>query len=63
MYAATIKGQRLNFVVEAVWRRNMIIRDRETGTLWQQANGEALIGPLQGTQLQALGGELMNWMG
>ena len=63
MYAATVNGQRLNFVVEAVWRRNMIIRDQETGTLWQQATGEALIGPLQGTQLQALGGELMTFAG
>lgn len=63
MYAATVQGQRLTFVVEAVWRRNMIIRDQQTGTLWQQATGEALIGPLKGTQLEVLGGELMNWAG
>lgn len=63
MYAATVQGRRLTFVVEAVWRRNMVIRDRETGTLWQQASGEALIGTLKGCRLEPLGGDLMNWAG
>ena len=61
MYAASAQGQTLTFDAEAVWRRNMIIRDRETGTLWQQATGEALIGPLQGEQLELLGGERTIW--
>ena len=61
MYAATVNGKRLHFYPEAVWRRNMIMRDKETGTLWQHATGEALIGPLKGTQLEILGGSLMNW--
>ncbi len=39
----------------------MIIRDRETGTLWQQATGEAVYGPLRGQQLELLGGELTTW--
>jgi hypothetical protein len=41
----------------------MIIRDRETGTLWQHATGEALIGPLKGQQLTLLGGSVMTWGG
>lgn len=41
----------------------MIIRDRETGSLWQHATGEALAGPLQGTKLTLLGGELITWAG
>ncbi len=61
MYAASVQGQTLTFDAEAVWRRNMIVRDRETGTLWQQATGEALIGPLQGEHLQMLGGERTIW--
>lgn len=61
MYAAESRGRRLTFTVEAVWRRNMIIRDRETGTLWQQATGEALYGPLRGEQLELLGGALTTW--
>jgi len=41
----------------------MIIRDRETGTLWQHATGQALIGPLNGQQLTLLGGSVMTWGG
>jgi hypothetical protein len=47
--------------VAGVYRRNMIIRDRQTGTLWQHATGEALMGPLKGAWLQPLGGELTHW--
>ena len=62
MYAAnTDDGQRLIFDVAGVYRRNMIIRDRQTGTLWQHATGEALMGPLKGVRLQMLGGELTRW--
>ena len=39
----------------------MVIRDRETGSLWQHATGEALAGPLKGKQLPLLGGSLMTW--
>jgi len=63
VYAAEIEGQRLVFEVAGVYRRNMIIRDRQTGTLWQHATGEALMGPLKGVRLQALGGELTRWSG
>ena len=41
----------------------MVIRDNETGTLWQHATGEGLVGPLQGEQLTLLGGELIAWGG
>ena len=61
MYAAEVDGQRLTFQVAGVYRRNMIIRDRQTGTLWQHATGKALLGPLKGAQLQPLGGELTRW--
>ena len=61
MYAATANGQRLTFEAEAVWRLNMIMRDLETGTLWQHATGEGLIGPLEGVQLEILGGERATW--
>lgn len=61
MYAASLDQQHLHFEVECVWRRNMVMRDRETGTLWQHATGEALIGPRKGAQLALLGGELTTW--
>ena len=61
MYASSVQGQILTFDAEAVWRRNMIVRDRETGILWQQATGEALIGSLQGEQMELLSGERSTW--
>lgn len=56
-----MNGQPLTFDVECVWRRNMIMRDNETGSLWQHATGEAIAGPLRGEQLTLLGGELITW--
>jgi len=61
VYAAEVNGQRLIFEVAGVYRRNMIIRDRQTGTLWQHATGEALLGSLKGVRLQPLGCELIRW--
>ena len=61
MYAATVDGRRLTWEVAAVWRRNMIVRDRETGSLWQHATGEALAGPLAGRQLTPLPGTQVTW--
>jgi hypothetical protein len=61
VYAAEVENQRLTFEVAGVYRRNMIIRDRQTGTLWQHATGESLMGPLEGLRLQPMGGELTQW--
>lgn len=61
VYDATVDGGRLTFEPLTVRHRNMIMRDRETGTLWQHATGEALAGPLSGTTLEVLGGRLMTW--
>lgn len=63
MYDPVIDGQLLHFSVAGVWRRNMIIRDHETGTLWQQATGEALMGELKGKRLNLLGGAMSTWAG
>lgn len=61
MYAGKVQGRVLNFDVYGVWRRNMLMRDRETGTIWQHATGVALIGPLVGVSLVPLGGTLTTW--
>ncbi len=63
MYAAVADGRPLNFEVGGYWRRNMMMRDRETGTIWQQATGEGVVGPLGGRRLEALGGEISTWAG
>jgi hypothetical protein len=61
VYDGRVAGRRLRFDPEAVWRANMLMRDRETGTLWQHATGEAVVGPLAGERLSVLGGRLMTW--
>jgi hypothetical protein len=59
VYAPEVNGERLTFHAECVWRRNMIIRDEQTGSLWQHATGEALVGPLKGHQLEILNSTLL----
>src|SRR5690606_10605292 len=52
LYNPVVDGQRLTFEVLGVHRRNMIIRDLQTGTVWQQGTGEAMFGTLKGKQLE-----------
>ncbi|HUV29413.1 MAG TPA: hypothetical protein VMW34_18795 [Anaerolineales bacterium] len=41
------------------WRRNMVVRDEGTGTLWQHTTGKAAAGPLKAQQLEILNGALL----
>ncbi|MDL2262472.1 DUF3179 domain-containing protein [Bacteroidales bacterium OttesenSCG-928-I21] len=52
LYNPIVDGLRLTFEVIGVHRRNMIIRDLQTGTIWQQGTGEAMLGKLKGKQLE-----------
>ena len=61
VFDPVVDGQRLTFEPVSVRRRNMIMRDRETGTIWQHETGEALMGRHRGRILEVLGGELSNW--
>mgnify|MGYP000454061653 CR=1 FL=1 len=54
VYNPLVKGQRLHFDVLGVYRRNMVMMDRETGTIWQQGTGEAIFGTLKGSQMEIL---------
>jgi len=38
----------------ALWRDTLVLRDRETGTLWSAATGAGLFGPLAGKRLPAI---------
>ncbi len=61
IYHATLEGYpRLTFTLAGVWRRNMVIRDMQTGSIWQQDTGECVAGPLMGEHLVFLGGVLVN---
>jgi hypothetical protein len=51
LYNPVVEGKRLTFEVLSIHRRNMTMRDLQTGTVWQQATGEAMFGMLKGKQL------------
>lgn len=61
LFSSILNGQALHFEVAGVWRRNLLMRDSETRTLWQQATGEAIHGKLKGQQLKILPGKMMTW--
>lgn len=61
MYAATVNEQALTFQVFGVWRKNLVMRDHQTGTIWQHATGEGIDGPFKGCQLEVLTGWETTW--
>lgn len=61
VYRATAKGQELTFEAAGFWRRNLVLRDRETRTLWQQASGETLMGALHVAGLEMVDTVLCTW--
>lgn len=48
------EGRRLSFDLVGAYRYNSVYVDRETGTWWYQANGQAIVGPLAGERLPEL---------
>jgi Protein of unknown function (DUF3179). len=46
-----VKGRVLHFYLAGINNQNFLMRDRETGTWWQQITGKAIYGPLQGAAL------------
>ena len=61
VFNAEIDGQALYFKVAAVWRRNMVMIDDQTKSLWQQATGVCIYGRHKGKKLELLSGENTNW--
>lgn len=57
-----LAGRALTFVVSGrLWRNALVMRDRETGSLWSQVNGAAIAGPLQGAELTPLSASVAPW--
>ena len=52
MWKRTVNGRVLHFYLAGINNQNFLMRDRETGTWWQQITGKALYGPLQGAALE-----------
>jgi hypothetical protein len=47
-----VNGRALHFYIAGINNQNFLLRDRETGTWWQQVTGKAIYGPLRGTALK-----------
>lgn len=46
-----MNGRVLHFYLAGINNQNFLMRDRETGTWWQQITGKAIYGPLRGSSL------------
>jgi hypothetical protein len=47
-----VNGRVLHFFLAGINNQNFLMRDKETGTWWQQITGKAIYGPLQGAMLE-----------
>lgn len=47
-------GRKLHFHIGGLNNENVLLQDEETGSWWQQATGEAILGPMAGRGLQAV---------
>jgi len=51
VWTRTLNGRALHFYLAGINNQNFLMRDKETGTWWQQITGKALYGPLKGAAL------------
>ena len=47
-----MNGRELHFYLAGINNQNFLMRDRETGSWWQQITGKAISGPLRGAALE-----------
>ena len=47
-----MNGKALHFYLAGINNQNFLMRDKETGTWWQQITGKAIYGPLKGASLE-----------
>ncbi len=52
MWKRTANGRELHFYLAGINNQNFLMRDKETGTWWQQITGRAIYGPMQGASLE-----------
>jgi hypothetical protein len=52
VWTRTVSGRVLHFYLAGINNQNFLMRDKETGTWWQQITGKALYGPLKGASLE-----------
>jgi len=51
VWTRTVNGRILHFYLAGINNQNFLMRDKETGTWWQQITGKAVYGPLRGASL------------
>jgi hypothetical protein len=57
-----IAGQLLDFGTSGkLYRSNLVMYDRQTESLWPQALGQAVVGPLTGTKLEWVPVQMVGW--
>lgn len=44
-----------------LWKRSLVMVDAPTGSLWSHILGQAMQGPLKGTRLELLPGDMITW--
>jgi hypothetical protein len=49
-----VNGRVLHFYLAGINNQNFLMRDKETGSWWQQITGKAIFGPLKGEQLESV---------
>ncbi len=54
MWKRTANGKTLHFYLAGINNQNFLMRDKETGTWWQQITGKAIYGPMKGTALELI---------
>ncbi len=58
----TIGGELLDFGTSGkLYHSNLVMYDRQTESYWPQATGQAVIGPLTGTQLEFVPARILSW--
>lgn len=62
VYTRTAGKRTLTLAVSGMlWKRNLVMIDEETRSLWSHLLGEAMQGPLNGTELKAIPYEMATW--
>ncbi len=52
----------MTFLVSGrLWRDSLIMQDRQTGTYWSHITGQALLGPLEGAELETIPSVQTRW--
>ena len=62
VYTRKVGDRTLNLAVSGMlWNRSLVMIDKETKSLWSHLLGEAMQGPLKGSELEALPAEMVTW--